>query len=82
MHVWQLHDAKARLTQLITEAKREPQVISKHGKNVTVVIDYSTYQKLIGAKESLVSFLRRSPLCGLDLELTRDTSSFRDIEDL
>lgn len=80
MHVWQLQEAKAKLTQLIKEAKLEPQIISKHGVNETVVISMEKYKELIGKTEDLVSFFRNSPLYGIDLDLKRDQSAIREID--
>ena len=80
MHVWQLQEAKAKLSQLIKEAKLEPQIISKHGVNETVVISMEKYKELIGKTEDLVSFFRNSPLYGIDLDLKRDQSTIREID--
>ena len=35
--IWKLEDAKAQLSQLIRDAEKEPQVITRHGKAVAVV---------------------------------------------
>lgn len=80
MHVWQLQEAKAKLTQLINESKNEPQIISRHGKNETVVISFEKYQELIGKKESVAKFFQNSPLYGLDLDIKRDKSKMREID--
>ncbi len=79
MHVWQLQEAKAKLTQLMNEAKREPQLISRRGINESVVISLEKYQELVGKKEDIVAFFRKSPLVDVDLELDRDRSSIRHI---
>ncbi|AZI45166.1 type II toxin-antitoxin system Phd/YefM family antitoxin (plasmid) [Deinococcus psychrotolerans] len=34
---WKLEDAKTHLSQLIRDAEKEPQVITRHGKPVAVV---------------------------------------------
>lgn len=34
---WKLEDAKAHLSQLIRDAEREPQVITRHGKPVALI---------------------------------------------
>jgi prevent-host-death family protein len=78
MHVWQLQEAKARLTELIKEAQNEPQIISRHGINEVVVINIKEYNQMF-EKEDVVSFFRHSPLCGIDLALERDKSSMRDV---
>ena len=80
MHIWQLQEAKAKLTQLIKEAHFEPQIISRRGINETVVISMEKYKELLGKKEDLVSFFRNSPLYGIDLDLKRDTSTIREID--
>lgn len=80
MHVWQLQQAKAKLTNLIKQAQLEPQCISRHGINETVVISMEKYNELIGNKEDIVSFFRNSPLYDIDLDLKRDTSTIRDID--
>lgn len=80
MHVWQLQEAKAKLTQLIKEAKREPQIISRHGVNEMIVISIEQYEALVGKKETLASFLKNSPLYGVDWEPKRDSSGMRNID--
>lgn len=80
MSVWQLQEAKAKLTQLIKQAKNEPQIISRHGVNETVVISIEKYEQLIGKKENLVSFLKKSPLANTDLEIARDKSGTREVD--
>ncbi len=80
MHVWQLQEAKAKLAQLVKEAKIEPQIISRHGVNETVVISMEKYRDLCGIKKNIVEFLKSSPLNGLDIEFERDQSAMRDID--
>jgi prevent-host-death family protein len=78
MHVWQLQEAKAKLTQLIKEAKHEPQIISRHGINESVVISLDQYEALLGKKETLAQFFKNSPLYGLELDFERDKLEARD----
>jgi prevent-host-death family protein len=80
MHVWQLQEAKAKLTQLINDTKNSPQIISRHGVNEAIVINIEKYHELCGEKESIVSFFRKSPLYGLDIEFERDKSLPREID--
>lgn len=35
--IWKLEEAKTHLSQLVRDAEREPQVITRHGKPVAVV---------------------------------------------
>ncbi len=80
MSVWQLQEAKAKLSQLVNMAEHEPQIISRHGVEKTVVLSLEKYKELQGKKENFVDFMRKSPLYGLDLEFERDKSPAREIE--
>lgn len=80
-NVWQLQDAKNKFSNLVDKAHQDgPQIVTKHGKESVVIIAIEDYQKLNRPKSDLVSFFKKSPLSGLDLDLTRDKSSSRDIE--
>jgi len=78
---WQLQDAKAHLSELVKKASSgAPQEITLRGKPTVVVLSTQQYKKLKKPKQKLTSFLRQSPLAGVDLELERDNSFMRDIE--
>jgi prevent-host-death family protein len=68
-HAWPVQDAKAQFSALIAEAVGgEPQVITKHGRDVAVVISATEYEKLQGKpRGSLVEFLSRSGFSELDI---------------
>lgn len=77
MNTWQLQEAKNKLSQVVDSAVQEgPQVITRHGREVVVVISMADYQKL-AARPKLSEFLRDSPLAETDLDLTRDRSPLR-----
>ena len=80
MHTWQLQEAKAKLSEVIKQSKQEPQFISKHGVRESVVISIEHYKSLLGTHETLVSFLRNSPLHGVNITFKRDQSKSRDID--
>lgn len=81
MQSWQLQEAKARMSELIKQSKLEPQEITVHGKPVAVLVSTAAYQQLTSDGESLVDFMRRSPLFGLDdLKFEREKGVSRDIE--
>jgi prevent-host-death family protein len=80
-NVWQLQEAKNKFSSLVDKAHQDgPQFVTKHGKESVVIIAIEDYQKLNKPKSDLVSFLKKSPLSGIDLDLARDKSSSRDIE--
>lgn len=73
MTVWQIQDAKNKLSKVISRAlKHGPQLITKHGEKTVVVISYVEYEKLRKSQGSLSEFFRASPLAGVDLK--RDKS--------
>lgn len=78
---WQLQEAKNKLSEVIDEALREePQVITKRGVPVAVVLSYDQYKSMQRSKEKLSVFFKRSPLS--ELELERDASPVREAGDL
>ena len=80
-NVWQLQEAKNKFSNLVDKARRDgPQVVTKHGKESVVIIAIEDYQKLNKPTSDLISFFKKSPLSDINLDLTRDKSSSRDIE--
>ena len=77
MNKWQLQEAKNRLSEVVRKASDEgPQVITLRGDDAVVVVAADEYARITSKpKDSLVDFLRKSPLSAvaLDLERSRDT---------
>lgn len=81
MQSWPIHEAKARLSDLVKQAQRQPQQLTSHGQPVAVVVSAEAWQRQQQEGESLVSFIRRSPLAGADdLVLERDPDLSRDLD--
>ena len=80
MRTWQIQEAKARLSEVIKDAEREgPQELTLHGRSVAVVVSRAEYDRFAGTGESLVAFMRRSPLYGQDdVDFERDKSLTRE----
>jgi len=75
---WQLQEAKNKFSEVVEEAlKHGPQVITKRGKETVIVLSYADYRKMMLTQKKLSAFFRESPLVGIDLDLTRDTSPTR-----
>ncbi|GAB4449769.1 MAG: type II toxin-antitoxin system Phd/YefM family antitoxin [Anaerolineales bacterium] len=71
--VWQIQDAKNKLSEVIARAlKQGPQIITRHGEKTVVVVAYTEYEKLRKSQGKLSEFFKASPLAGVDL--TRDKS--------
>ena len=81
MHVWQMQEAKARLSEVVKCAESEgPQNITLHGQSVAVVVSRAMFERLTGNEHSLVDFMRRSPLVEADdITLERNTSLTREV---
>ncbi len=76
---WQLQEAKNKLSAVIDAAlSHGPQIITKRGIETVVVLSSHDYRQLCLQQKKLSTFFRESPLVGLELDLTRDSSSLRD----
>lgn len=76
---WQLQEAKNKLSELVERAvQKGPQRITRHGKTAVVVLSVRDFDRIKGRKDSLVDFLRGSPL--KDLELERDKGLARQVD--
>ena len=79
--VWQIQDAKNKLSEVITLALTQgPQLITKHGEKTVVVVSYAEYEKMRKSQGKLSEFFRASPLAEIDL--SRDKSLPREGIDL
>lgn len=82
MQSWQMQSAKARFSELVKQAvENGPQEITLHGRATAVVVSRELFDRLSGNEQSLVDFMRASPLQGRDdIEFERDRSLSREVE--
>lgn len=68
---WQVQDAKQRFSELLRVANADgPQFVTRHGRQIAVVIDIADYRHLKGETVEFKDYLRSGP--GLDdLDLSR-----------
>lgn len=67
-NIWQLQDAENNFSRLVKEALHNgPQIVTRHGEKVVVVIPFEKYEQMTKPQTDLVTFLRNSPLAGLEL---------------
>ncbi len=73
MVVWQLQEAKNKFSEVVESAiSGEPQIITRRGEEVVVVLAIENYRRLTAPRQRLVDALRNAPP-GLDeLELSRN----------
>lgn len=77
---WQLQEAKQRFSELIRSVETEgPQIVTKHGEEVAVVLDIADYRRLRGGGPDFKQFLRSAPDLEA-LEITRATAPAPMIE--
>jgi prevent-host-death family protein len=77
---WQLQEAKQRFSELIRNAAIEgPQVVTRHGEEIAVVIDIAEYRRLKGEVVDFKEFLRSGPEPD-ELESARDRELPREID--
>jgi prevent-host-death family protein len=78
---WQLQEAKNKLSKLVETARNlGPQVITVRGKEAVVVLSIEEYRKLTKHEDTLLDFFQSSPLHGIELDLTRDRHTGRDVD--
>ena len=81
MASWQVQEARARFSDLMTAAAEHgPQTIMIRGSRAAVVLSADAYDRLSRTKPSLARFLKESPLAGVDLDLKRDRSAGRQVQ--
>lgn len=79
IQTWQLQEAKNKFSRVVENAVSSgPQIITKRGVEVAIVISYAEYRKMIASRGRLSEFFRHSPLAGLGIDLARDRSDARE----
>jgi prevent-host-death family protein len=59
---WQIQDAKQRFSEMIRAVtSKGPQVITRHGEDVAVVVDIGEYRRLTRPSADLASILLGGP---------------------
>ncbi len=80
MH-WQVQEAKQRFSEVLRAAETgEPQIVTKYGEEVAVVVDIAEYRRLRGESGSLMDYLRAEPYLDTDLEIERQRDLPREID--
>lgn len=76
---WQLQEAKAKFSELVQKTLDEgPQTVTRHGKDVVVVMSAEEYRKLAARRASLLKVLTSGP--EEDLELPPREMQEREID--
>ena len=77
---WQIQEAKQRFSELLRAAASEgPQIVTRHGQEIAVVIDVSEFHKMRADTPDFKDYLRSGP--GFDdIDLTRSDERPSDID--
>lgn len=81
MPTWQVHEAKARFSELLRDAADSgPQLVTKHGRPAAVVVSADEYDRAEAPQPSLLDVVQASPMVGVGLGFGRDRSSARAVD--
>jgi len=79
MAVWQVQEAKTKLSELIDEANTKgPQIITRHGSERAVVLSIAEYRALTAHKPDLRAYLLGGPKFD-SFEVARDSDTGREV---
>ncbi len=80
---WQVQDAKQRFSELLRTAHVDgPQIVTRHGVQIAVVIDIAEYRHLKGEVADFKEYLRQGPgFDDLDLVRPGERARIADLED-
>jgi prevent-host-death family protein len=80
MTEWQVQEAKQRFSELIRTAQIDgPQIVTRHGEQIAVVIEISEYRQLQGQATEFKDYLRAGPDFN-ELDLGRPAVAPRSID--
>jgi prevent-host-death family protein len=78
---WQVQEAKQRFSEVLRAAESgEPQIVTRHGEEVVVLIDIAQYRHLQGQSVGFMDYLRSEPLLDADLEIERASDAPRTVD--
>ena len=80
MAVWQIQEAKTRLSEVIEEANTKgPQFITRHGSERAVILSITEYRALTAHKPNLREYLLGGPKVD-SFEVPRDRDTGRKVK--
>ncbi|MBX3140304.1 MAG: type II toxin-antitoxin system Phd/YefM family antitoxin [Trueperaceae bacterium] len=70
---WQVQEAKQRFSELLRKAQEDgPQIVTRHGEEVAVIVSAETYAKLTGELDFKAFLLAVPDLSDLEIERSRE----------
>ncbi|GHJ49282.1 antitoxin [Catellatospora sp. TT07R-123] len=77
---WQVQEAKQRFSEVLRAAEGEPQIVTKHGQEIAVVLDIDEYRRLRGEPVGFMSYLRADAVAGDEFTVERSRELPREID--
>lgn len=78
---WQLQEAKNRFSEVVDEALTHgPQTITRHGREVVVIVSAEEYRRLKRPKDSLLKCLQVPAAYAVELDVSRNRDWPRKID--
>ncbi len=78
---WQLQEAKNRFSEVVDEAlKHGPQTVTRHGREVVVIVSAEEYRRLKQPKGSLLKCLQVPAEYAVDLDVSRSRDLPRAVD--
>lgn len=79
--IWALQDAKSRFSAVVDRAVAiEPQIVTRRGTPVAVLISYDMYKSVAADDRSVVDVLLGGPRIEGGLDVSRDKAQPRVVE--
>ena len=77
---WQLQQAKQRLSEVVDRAIEEgPQVVTRHGREVAVLVGMEEYKRLLSRRPDFKRFLLEAPPL-VELPIERSSEQPREVD--
>jgi antitoxin Phd len=81
MSRWQLQEAKQQFSRVVDRAQSDgAQIVTRHGKEVAVVLGIEEYRELKGEGKSFWEFLSGPPYIDVELPIVRSKEPPRTID--
>jgi antitoxin Phd len=82
MAQWQVQEAKQRFSEVLRRAHDDgPQIVTRHGQDIAVIIDIEEYRRLRGHEKSdFIDFLMAGPPFPDDIGVRRSDDLPREID--
>lgn len=78
---WQVQEAKQRFSEVLRAAESgEPQIVTRHGMEVAVLIDIADYHRLRGQSMTFMEYLRADASAEAELDVERASDLPRDVD--